>query len=705
MIRFSRLLLIVLVAIALAFATPTLLWSKTPKPTVKTPTNVVANSRTYQKVACSTLTALQGPKPALSNSIFPKNAKEGTDYECGYLTVPELHRQPKGKTIQVGIAIIKSTNPQPAEPLLLFQGGPGGSSIGIFPSLFASPDNQDGQRLRADRNLIVFEKRGNRYSKPWLTCPEVKAVENTGNENVDAKAERQAVQTCRDRLTKSRVNLAAFNSLESAHDVATLVKALGYKQVNLYGVSYGTELVQDIMRQHPEIIRSVIMDGIVPSNPSIDSQYAVIINRLINQIDSACANDPDCNSQYPRVKATFEETFNRLNQTPAAIQVFRPKASPKQERLNGFDLVNTLFQMAYTSGAPFVMPALIHQAHAGDFSLIAQNADLTELVSLAGDDSADGTYLSVKCSEDVAYIGSLAVNGVSPVAKAWGTKQFQELVDQCKIWNVPALDSANRNPVVSDRPALLFNGDFDPITPPPYGKLVAKGLRNSTTVLFSANGHGAIVSGACSINIMAEFLKNPQQSPNTSCATEQKVIFITRKNTLIAPGTTWLTRSLLNFNLDDILKRLLLLGWLMLFPVVWFLSWLIVRFIRKQRPDRPTPTGARWAPWLGVLLALLSVSWIVLQIVEVGLTALTGGHGELGYTRIFVGVDRAVAWVYVIPILMALLSVAMAYLAVQSWKQHYWGRGRRFYYSLTAGVAIAYTLFLAVAGQLTVFFY
>lgn len=38
--------------------------------------------------------------------------------------------------------------------------------------------------------------------------------------------------------------------------------------------------------------------------------------------------------------------------------------------------------------------------------------------------------------------------------------------------------------------------------------------------------------------------------------------------------------------------------------------------------------------------------------------------GELGYTRIFVGVDRNLAWVYVIPILMALISVAMAFLAV-----------------------------------------
>jgi hypothetical protein len=159
-----------------------------------------------------------------------------------------------------------------------------------------------------------------------------------------------------------------------------------------------------------------------------------------------------------------------------------------------------------------------------------------------------------------------------------------------------------------------------------------------------------------------------------------------------------------NLQIGSIVQRLFLLGLLMLFPVVWFFLWLVARWRRRGPRPTSTPAGETWAPWLGVLLAGLSVAWITFQLFEIGFTAIAGGYGQYGYTRIFVGIDRSLAWVYVIPILMAIVSVAMTILAVSSWRQHYWGKVRRVFYSLTAGVAIAYTLLLAQAGQLSVFF-
>ncbi len=669
----------------------------------QTPDSVISSTKSnaFEKIACSQLGATSEFNSEPNNSnLFPiPGTEEGKDYECGSLTVPEHHSEPNGKTITVGVVIVKSSNPNPAEPLVMFQGGPGGSSVGIFTS-FASPDNETGEILRADRDLIVFDKRGNRYSKPWLSCPELKQVNDT-EDGIEVRV--RALQACRDRLTESGVNLAAFNSVESAHDVAVLVDSLGYDKVNLYGVSYGTELVFNIMREHPEIIRSVIVDGIVPPNPSIDSQYAVILDRLINNIDQACADDADCDELYPDVKQIFEETFHQLNQTPASIQIVG-KEGIKQESITGIDFASVLFQMAYSSGAPFVMPAMIYQVHDREYSLITQFYYLNALLEGA-DDSADGTYFSVKCSEDKFYADRLVVEGVSDVAQDWGTQTFQEMEQSCQAWNVPAVKSSDRDLVVSDIPSLLFNGNFDPITPPPFGKLVAQGLNNNTNVIFPANGHGAILSGSCATGIMTKFLDRPNQSLDTSCTNRQKISFITKRNTLIAPGTTWLAQSLLDLAWGDILRRLVLLILLMLFPLVWFIIWLITRMRHKGQLPKKSSSGALWAAWFGTLLAACSASWIVLQLVQIGMTATSGGHGNFGFTRIFVGVDRSFAWVYVIPILIALLSVIVAVMAILSWKHHYWGKRRRFYYSFTAGVAIAYSFYLAMAGQLTVFFH
>ncbi|NJL49949.1 MAG: alpha/beta hydrolase [Leptolyngbyaceae cyanobacterium SM2_5_2] len=274
-----RFLLIAVTAIALNILQTLPLWGQTPNPPPPTAALGTATSGTYESVACGVLVTSPFGAPG---TPFPQGATEGTDYECGYLTVPELHAQPDGNTIQVGIVILKSLQPNPAEPLVMFQGGPGGSSIDIFAGMFANAtyderteallqnsDNEVTQRVRAragaalaqllrrDRDLIIFEKRGNRYSKPELTCAR-------DNGTAVPNDELEALRECRDRLTAKGINLAAYNSVESARDVAALIDTLGYDQVNLYGVSYGTTLVQHIMRLYPNRIRSIILDGIVP---------------------------------------------------------------------------------------------------------------------------------------------------------------------------------------------------------------------------------------------------------------------------------------------------------------------------------------------------------------------------------------------------------------------------------------------------------
>jgi TAP-like protein len=276
------------------------------------------------------------------------------------------------------------------------------------------------------------------------------------------------------------------------------------------------------------------------------------------------------------------------------------------------------------------------------------------------------------------------------------------IVDACQVWDVPALDPSARETVVSDTPALLLNGNFDPITPPPFGAKVAQGFKNSTNVVFPANGHGAIGS-SCTTEIMAAFVNNPKQRPDVSCASEGKVKFITDKNTLIAPGTTWLTKSLLDLNLVPLIERVLLLAILILFPVVWLALWLLSRF-RGALPAS-VPLGAKLSPWLGVLLALLSAAWIGLQLVGLEMTAVINTPNFfLGFYRLNVGIDRSYAWIYMVPILIALASVGMVVMTILAWKNSYWDKRRRLYFGFTAGVAIAYTLFLAAAGQLTVFF-
>ena len=162
---------------------------------------------------------------------------------CGYLTVPEDRGDPMGNQVELAVAIIESqsANPLP-DPVIYLEGGPGGAALLGIESLLDHP-------LLADRDLIMFDQRGTGFSVPSLNCYE---LEEDEGEN--------AVQACRDRLLDEGVNLDAYNTAATAADVNDLRLALGYEQVNLLGVSYGTKAALTTLRDFPTVIRSVVVD-------------------------------------------------------------------------------------------------------------------------------------------------------------------------------------------------------------------------------------------------------------------------------------------------------------------------------------------------------------------------------------------------------------------------------------------------------------
>ncbi len=56
--------------------------------------------------------------------------------DCGWLTVPAQHGQPDGSTLRLAVGIVRSQAEQvQPDPLVMLQGGPGGSSIGTGASV------------------------------------------------------------------------------------------------------------------------------------------------------------------------------------------------------------------------------------------------------------------------------------------------------------------------------------------------------------------------------------------------------------------------------------------------------------------------------------------------------------------------------------------------------------------------------------------
>ncbi|NTU79382.1 MAG: hypothetical protein HGA45_08260 [Chloroflexales bacterium] len=138
--------------------------------------------------------------------------------------MPELHGKPDGKRIRIAVAVVKSTSATPApDPLVYLEGGPGGSALKNVTNLLSGPFGQ----LLSNRDLIIYDQRGAGYSEPALTCPEAATVGFDALEQNLSAADfitrrNAALVACHDRLVQAGVNLAAYNSLESAADLEEL---------------------------------------------------------------------------------------------------------------------------------------------------------------------------------------------------------------------------------------------------------------------------------------------------------------------------------------------------------------------------------------------------------------------------------------------------------------------------------------------------
>jgi pimeloyl-ACP methyl ester carboxylesterase len=302
------------------------------------------------------------------------------DIACGSLDVPENWNDPEGRRLQIGYLILKSTAAQPmSDPVVFLAGGPGSSPLTggeIWARFFAG--------LRQERDVIFFDQRGTRLSSP-LRCeaytkimalalppevddgagvppPPVHPAELSDPDALMQQARERygpSADACLQQLEESGVDLSQYNSIASANDAVALVKALGYDKYNLYGVSYGTRLALEVMRNHSDSgLRSVVLDSTYPPEIKTYEQLATSSHEVVIQLFADCARNQVCNAAYPDLKARFIALLARLHNQPVI--------SADGVTINDRELISVMQSLtSRIEIAPFV-PLLIAELERGE---------------------------------------------------------------------------------------------------------------------------------------------------------------------------------------------------------------------------------------------------------------------------------------------------------------------------------------------------
>ncbi|MGB1288202.1 MAG: alpha/beta hydrolase [Aggregatilineales bacterium] len=273
-------------------------------------------------------------------------AMESSGLECGTLFVPESRSDASSPVIELAVVIYPGTGETvAADPIIYLDGGPGGSALSGWEFWRTSA-------LRAYGDIILIDQRGTGYSKPTLDCPEVNDFDL-----------ENPTRSCRDRLLSEGINLGAYNSAENAADIAALIDTLGLESANLFGISYGTRLALTVMRDHPEKVRSVIIDAVYPPNVNGLDEQVFYGNKAFEVLFDGCAADTACNAAYPNLRDVFYNTVETLNQNP--LQLDQGEDGETSE-FYGDDLVNQIFQTLYDTNSIPLLPGTIYAASSGD---------------------------------------------------------------------------------------------------------------------------------------------------------------------------------------------------------------------------------------------------------------------------------------------------------------------------------------------------
>jgi pimeloyl-ACP methyl ester carboxylesterase len=440
----------------------------------------------------------------------PVQITQWPQWDCGYVTVPQSRSGNGDGDIRLAVVRLKSPSATPGAPAIQLVGGPGGNGL-------AGADYYAGRLapILADRDYVFMTQRGTAGADPALTCPELTRANTSawlaGLSEADRQAARDAaLKKCVDDATAKGVNLADYTSDENAADVNDIRQAMGYGKMILDGSSYGTLLAQFVMRDYPDSVEAVVLDGVAGTtktdwNAGLGKQTETLFNKIFAE----CADDPACAAAYPDPAGTMARVYDRLQAEPATVDIPADGAT-KPIRVNGDLAASAMFASMYSPTGPAALPRTLDLIDKGN------TAPLASMVpAYLNDSAARLMHYAIACSDDPVQPPTDLAGVAAPYA-GLENLEAQNYINSCAVLNVPHAPDSEDQPVTSSIPALLVSGGLDPATPEPQAEGVAQTLPNNVQILVPAGAH-VQDDNPCVISIKAAFLKDPATAPDTSC--------------------------------------------------------------------------------------------------------------------------------------------------------------------------------------------
>ena len=415
--------------------------------------------------------------------------------------------RPAGTTIEVHYIVVPAmARRKLPDPVFLLAGGPGQSAIGIAAGtlpLFS--------RLNNRRDIVFVDQRGTGRSAA-LECAEAEHEPLAAQADPDRQFEQ--LMACKAALLKlpyirSPNDLGLFTTTIAAQDLDAVRQQLGAAHINLVGVSYGTRVALEYLRQFPSAVRRSVLDAVAPPDMALPASFSTDGQAAWDALLHACEGDPACRRRYPALRADWATL---LKSVPKPVSVAQPLTGTTERFTLTREMVLGAVRGAlYAPAVAAALPAAITEAAGGRYGgLVGVGALLS---SRKASQPALGMHFSVVCAEDVPRLTDPGQDSnpdhsapANPPGADFGSGQATLYQRVCAHWPRGEVPAAFYQVPPSPAPALLFSGGLDPATPPRHGERMARALGPTARHVVVPNaGHGVMAIG-CARDVVYRFI-------------------------------------------------------------------------------------------------------------------------------------------------------------------------------------------------------
>ncbi|HKY97274.1 MAG TPA: alpha/beta fold hydrolase [Gemmatimonadaceae bacterium] len=399
------------------------------------------------------------------------------------LTVPERHARPLNK-LKVGALRLPATTATPGKPIVFLMGGPGipGSVMTPIPPYFTL-----FQKLRELGDVIIVDQRGIGLSTPHLDC------NAKGSLPADAFVStarlvaflRDQVAICAAVNRSRKIEPTAYNTVESAHDVDALRKALKLDKIDILAFSYGTRWALAIADRHPASVGRMVLQGV--NGPGLVAKRPSPVARKLSRITTLLKADSAW-SPATDLAMSARNARARLKTSPAIISITDKRAGRETQVTigkEGFDAIVAL------NLDDLRLPALITSVAQGDDRLLTRfveagwNGLTTSPVALmaravnCAADRPQSRWTLIESESTTAPFGE-------PIDNAFLRSRF------CASVGFIGKTTEFAQPLRTSIPTLLLTGALDATNPIENANDVALRLTNSISLEIGNAAHEAL---------------------------------------------------------------------------------------------------------------------------------------------------------------------------------------------------------------------